>query len=60
MVKTKTEKAKSNLKFEFPLITSFKITKDIAMAGKSGLGDCKNNKNMGEVKSKLHAFFSKI
>ena len=60
MVKTNTEKAKSNLKFIFPLTTSFKTIRDNAIAGKSGLGDCKNNKNMGEVKSKLHAFFSKI
>jgi hypothetical protein len=39
MVKTNTEKAKSNLKFVFPLTISFKIIRDNAIAGKSGLGD---------------------
>jgi hypothetical protein len=39
MVKTNTEKAKSNLKFVFPLTTSFKTIRDNAIAGKSGLGD---------------------
>ena len=39
MVKTNTEEAKSNLKFIFPLTTSFKTIRDNAIAGKSGLGD---------------------
>ena len=60
MAKTKTEKAKSNLKFRFPLMISFKIIKDSTIAGKSGLGDCKNNKKTGEIKSKIHVFFSNI
>jgi len=60
MVKTKAEKAKSNLTFLFPFITSFKITSDNAIAGKSELGDCIKNKNIGKINNIDQAFFSKI
>jgi hypothetical protein len=35
---------------------SFKIIKDSTIAGKSGLGDCKNNKKTGEI-NKTPRFF---
>ena len=59
MLKTKTENAKSSLAFWFPLRISFKIMRESAIAGKSGLGDWTKSRKISETKSKLQAFFQK-
>jgi hypothetical protein len=47
MAKIKMENAKRSVVFLFPAVISFKIIKERAMTGRSGLGDCENNNNTG-------------
>ena len=48
MPKIKMDNANINAAFLFELKTSFKIIKEKAITGKSGLGDCKKRKSTGK------------
>ena len=60
MAKTKIEIANSKEAFLFDVKISFKIIKEKTIAGKSGLGDCKNRNKTGIKKRWVQDFFSKI